>query len=135
ALLGCAPVYRVAMAACFHRPDPAEIDYHVRWAYDARTAWPARAAYLATLRGTGRDLVERGEVWRRVLRTLEHPALVIHGRADRIVLPRHGEAVMEALPRRIARWIDACGHFPHIEHAGTVNEWLAAFLAGRPAAR
>jgi pimeloyl-ACP methyl ester carboxylesterase len=33
------------------------------------------------------------------------------------------------------RWIDACGHFPQIEHAQTVNEWLAEFLVARPAPR
>jgi pimeloyl-ACP methyl ester carboxylesterase len=33
------------------------------------------------------------------------------------------------------RWLDACGHFPHIEHAPVVNGWLEEFLVGRPAPR
>jgi pimeloyl-ACP methyl ester carboxylesterase len=135
ALLGCAPLYRAVMSSGFHRADPKEVDFHIRWAHATRTAWPARAAYLATLRGIGLDFTERAASWRRTLRALEQPVLLIHGREDRIVPPGHGEAVGEALPRRIQRWIDGCGHFPHIEHADVVNEWLAAFLAGRPAAR
>jgi pimeloyl-ACP methyl ester carboxylesterase len=35
----------------------------------------------------------------------------------------------------VARWIERCGHFPHIEHAGVVNGGLAEFLVGRPAPR
>src|SRR2546425_1136982 len=40
-----------------------------------------------------------------------------------------------ALARGRVRLLDACGHFPHIEHAQVVNGWLAGFLVGRPAPR
>jgi pimeloyl-ACP methyl ester carboxylesterase len=33
------------------------------------------------------------------------------------------------------RWVDACGHFPQIEHVEAVNGWLVDFLVGRPAPR
>jgi pimeloyl-ACP methyl ester carboxylesterase len=47
----------------------------------------------------------------------------------------HATTLVDACPRAAVRWIDACGHFPQIEHAAVVNEWLGEFLATRAAAR
>lgn len=135
ALCGCAAVYRAALARCFHAPRRAEIDFLVRHAYGERTSWPARAAYLATLRHVRDDLGEHGEGYRRLLASLDLPVLLIHGRQDPVVPRAHCEAAARGLPRARVRWIDACGHFPQVEHAAVVNEWLADFLAGRPAPR
>jgi pimeloyl-ACP methyl ester carboxylesterase len=134
-LLGCAPLYRAALARCFHAPDAAEIDFLVRWAYPARTAFAARAAYLATLRGVRAEFFAHPEAYRRALAELDVPILLVHGRQDPVVPTAHCEAVGRGVPRPTLRWIDACGHFPHLEHPERLNGWLADFLAGRPAAR
>jgi pimeloyl-ACP methyl ester carboxylesterase len=135
AACGCAPLYRAALARCFHRPRPEEVRFLVDWSYAARTGWDARAAYLATLRGVRRDFESRGADYRRALGSLEQPVLLIHGRQDPVVPGDHCREVAATLSRATTHWIDACGHFPQIEHARTVNEWLGEFVVGRPAAR
>ena len=135
ALCGCAPVYRAAIARCFHAPVAEEVDYLVREGYAARTGPEAKAAYLATLRDLRRDVVDHAPDYRRALATLDAPVLIIHGRQDRVISPAHCAEASEALPRAQVRWIDACGHFPQIEHADVVNGWLTEFLVGRPAPR
>ena len=59
---------------------------------------------------------------------LEQPSLVIHGRQDPVVPISHAKAVAGGLPSAEGRWLERCGHFPQIEHAATVNGWLADFL-------
>ena len=56
-LCGCAPMYRAAIAACFHVPDPAEVDFLVGHDYGVRTAAPARVAGndARAARGAGRS--------------------------------------------------------------------------------
>lgn len=135
ALCGCAPLYRAALARCFHRPRPEDVRFLVDWSFAARTGWDARAAYLATLRGVRRDFETRAADYRRVLGSLEQPLLLIQGRQDPVVPPGHCQEFARALPRATVRWVDACGHFPQIEHARAVNDWLGEFLVGRPAAR
>ncbi|HXU89549.1 MAG TPA: alpha/beta fold hydrolase [Methylomirabilota bacterium] len=134
-LFGCAPVYRAAIAACFHAPDPAEVEFLVREDYAERTAAPARAAWLRTTRALREELVERAQDYRRAIATLDVPVLLVHGRQDRAVSPAHCADASEGFARGRARWLDACGHFPHIEHPAVVNGWLEEFLVGRPAPR
>ena len=135
ALCGCAPLYRAAIARCFHAPTAAEVDFLVREAYAARTCPEAKAAYLATLRDVRRDIVDHAADYRQALATLEAPVLLIHGRQDRVIAPGHCGEAAEALPRAQVRLIDGCGHFPQIEHVDVVNGWLTEFLVGRPAPR
>jgi pimeloyl-ACP methyl ester carboxylesterase len=135
ALCGCAPLYRAALARCFHAPVAEEVDYLVREGYAARTSPEAKAAYLATLRDVRRDIVDHAPDFRRALAALEPPVLLIHGRQDRVITPAHGGEAADVLPGARVRWIDACGHFPQIEHASVVNGWLTEFVAGRPAPR
>lgn len=132
---GSAPLYKAAIARCFHRPVPDEVDFLVECHYAARTGAPARAAYLATVRGMRQDFDERAEGYRNAIATIEAPVLLIHGRQDRIVQASHCAAVAAGLGRATVRWLDQCGHFPHIEHVEAVNGWLAEFLVGRPAPR
>ena len=134
-LLGCAPLYRAALARCFHAPVPEEVEFLVKWGQRRRTSFDARAAYLATLRGVRDDFVARSGDYRRALSTLDLPVLLVHGRQDPVVPPTHCADVSDGLPRAAVRWLDACGHFPQIERAPMVNAWLADFLAGRPAPR
>ena len=135
ALLGCAPLYRAAVARCLHAPRRAEVAFFVGHAYAERASAPARAAYLATLRGVRRDFERHAQDYRRALATLDLPVLLIHGRQDRVVPAVHCAEVADALAHAAVRWVDACGHFPQIEHARTVNGWLVDFLVGRPAPR
>jgi pimeloyl-ACP methyl ester carboxylesterase len=134
-LVAPAALYRAALARCFHAPARPEVDFFVDHEYAERAGWPARAAYLATLRGVRRDFEARAPAYRRTLATLDVPVLLIHGRQDRVVPPVHCAEVVEAFPHAGVRWLDACGHFPQIEHAPAVNGWLSDFLVGRPAPR
>jgi pimeloyl-ACP methyl ester carboxylesterase len=135
ALGGCAPLYRAALARCFHLPVPQEVEYLVREGYAERTGPAAKAAYLATLRDIRRDIVDHAPDYRRALATVDPPVLLIHGKQDRVVAPAYCAEAAETLPRTRVHWIDACGHFPQIEHADAVNTWLTEFLVGRPAPR
>ena len=135
ALCACGPVYRQALARCFHAPVGAEVEFLVREAYAERTSPEAKAAYLATLRDLRRDLVEHAGDYRQTLATLGLPLLMIHGRQDRVISAAQCQDAATLLPGTSVRWIDACGHFPQIEHAEVVNRWLIEFLVGRRAAR
>jgi pimeloyl-ACP methyl ester carboxylesterase len=135
ALLGCARLYRAAVGRCFHAPLREEIDFLVSHDYATRTCFEARAAWLAVLRGVGTDFVAHGPDYRRAIGTLDLPVLLVHGCQDPAVAPAHCAEVAEALPRAAVRWVDACGHFPQIEHPQAVNAWLTEFLVGRPAPR
>jgi pimeloyl-ACP methyl ester carboxylesterase len=135
ALCGRRSVYRAALARCFASPVRDEIDFLVETHYTARTGLDARAAYLGTVRHVSADFVEHGGAYRRALATLDVPALLIHGRQDPVVAPAHCAAVAGGLTRAGVRWLDACGHFPHIECPSAVNAWLAEFLVARPAPR
>jgi len=107
----------------------------VGWEYATRTTAAARAAWLATVRSLSTDFVERSADYRRAIATLDLPVLLVHGRQDPAVPAAHCAETAEGFARATVRWLDACGHFPHIEHAQVVNGWLADFLVGRPAPR
>ena len=128
-------LYRAALARCFHAPKAREIDALVDWSYAARTAWDAKAAYLATVRDVRADFAGRAAGYRRVAGTLGLPVLLVHGRQDPVVGADHCANVAKGFPRASVRWVDACGHFPQIEHADVVNRWLEDFLVARPAPR
>ena len=132
---GCAKLYKAALARCFHVPDRGEIDFFVDYRYATRSDAPARAAYLATLRDVRIDFEVHGGDYRRALATLAQPVLLIHGRQDHVVPAAHCAEVAAVLRHAMVRWVDACGHFPQIEHVDAVNGWLVDFLVGRPAPR
>jgi pimeloyl-ACP methyl ester carboxylesterase len=134
-LCGARPLYRAAIARCFHSPTKDDVDALVDWNYTARTAWEAKAAYLATLRDVRGDFEARAPAYRRVAGTLALPVLLVHGRQDPIVPAVHCVDVAKGFRRASVRWLDECGHFPQLEHADTVNRWLEEFLVARPAPR
>lgn len=117
-----------ALARCFAAPDPDEIAFLVAHEYAARTSPAGRAAYLSTLRSVRADFTADAGAYRTALARLEAPALLIHGSQDPVVPISHAAAVADGLPSAEGRWLDRCGHFPQIEHAATVNGWLADFL-------
>ena len=132
---GCAPLYRAAIARCFHAPPADEVAFLVGWEYATRTTAAARRAWLRTVRSLAGDFVERRADYRRAITTLDVPVLLVHGRQDPAIPAAHCAETAEGFARGSVRWLDACGHFPHIEHAQVVNGWLADFLVGRTATR
>jgi non-heme chloroperoxidase len=60
-----------------------------------------------------------------VLRSLEVPLLVTHGRADSVVLPAMAEHVLATCPTAEASWYDGVGHVPHLEDPQRFNHELA----------
>jgi pimeloyl-ACP methyl ester carboxylesterase len=135
ALCGRAPIYRAAVARCFHVPHSGEVDFLVEHDYAIRTGAEARAAWLSTMRDIRTDFIDHRADYRRAIATLDLPVLFVHGRQDPAVSPAHATEATAGFPRAGLRWVDACGHFPHLEHAQAVNAWLAEFLIGRPAPR
>ncbi len=61
-----------------------------------------------------------------VLRALEVPLLVTHGREDTVVLPAMAEHVLATCPTAEASWYDGVGHVPHLEEPERFNRELAA---------
>jgi pimeloyl-ACP methyl ester carboxylesterase len=61
-----------------------------------------------------------------VLRSLEVPLLVSHGRLDAVVLPAMAEHVLATCPNAEASWYDGAGHVPHLEQPERFNRELAA---------
>lgn len=123
----------VALERCFANPDRDEVDFLVGHQYAARSSAEGRAAYLSMLRCVQADFTAGAGEYRRALAELDRPALVIHGRQDRVVPLSHAEAVVGGFQMVESRWLDRCGHFPQIEHAAAVNEWLGDFLFARAA--
>jgi pimeloyl-ACP methyl ester carboxylesterase len=59
-----------------------------------------------------------------VLRDLEMPLLVTHGRADTVVLPAMAEHVLEVCPTAQVSWYEGVGHAPHLEAPERFNREL-----------
>ncbi|MBI4611544.1 MAG: alpha/beta fold hydrolase [Candidatus Rokubacteria bacterium] len=125
---------RAALARCFAEPVPAEVDFLVQRGHAARATAAGQAAFLSALREARDDFRRDAERYRRALSALDLPVLAIHGCQDRVVPLAHAETVARSLPRAALRVLDRCGHFPQIEHASTVNEWLGEFIASVPIA-
>ena len=49
------------------------------------------------------------------LHQIEKPALVVTGRHDQVISPRHAEEVASRLPQSQLRILEQSGHYPHIE--------------------
>ena len=60
-----------------------------------------------------------------VLRALEVPLLVTHGRADTVVLPAMAEHVLATCATAEASWYEGVGHVPHLEEPERFNRELA----------
>jgi pimeloyl-ACP methyl ester carboxylesterase len=61
-----------------------------------------------------------------VLRALQVPLLVTHGRADSVALPAMAEHVLATCPTAEASWYDGVGHAPQLEEPERFNSELAA---------
>jgi len=127
-------VCATALHHCFVAADPAEVAFLAGQQYGVRATSEGRAAYLATLRDVRRDFTVGAPAYRAAIAQWSRPALVIHGCQDPVVPLAHAEAVVRGLRRVERRWLDPCRHFPQIEHADAVDDWLGEFAfagAGR----
>ena len=59
---------------------------------------------------------------------LKVPALVIHGRGDRLIKTENGLKLAEEIPNAQSLFIDNCGHCPHVEHEEQVYKAIEDFL-------
>ena len=64
-----------------------------------------------------------------VLRALDLPLLVSHGRADSVVLPAMAEHILATCPTAEVSWYDGVAHAPHLEAPERFNRELAALVA------
>lgn len=62
------------------------------------------------------------------LRGVDKPALVIHGREDRVVPVENGYSLAMLLPHVTAVIVSACGHWVQVEQADTFETQLRIFL-------
>lgn len=70
-----------------------------------------------------------------VLRALEVPLLVTHGREDTVVLSAMAEHILATCPTAEPSWYDGVGHMPHVEDPERFNRELAAFTRRAGVAR
>ncbi len=56
------------------------------------------------------------------------PALIVWGKADRIVPPEHGAAYLGALPNASFALIDDAGHLPQLETPDTLRDLVTEFV-------
>jgi len=104
---------RAFVKALVARPLPAE---------DFETALCSSIAVPARIRA---NLVAREIDGDDVLRALEVPLLVTHGRADSVVLPAMAEHVLATCLVAEASWYEGVGHTPHLEEPERFNRELA----------
>lgn len=118
---------RGLVASIFH--DARHVDERLLAYFQARFAdrrW--RAGLLRTIRGTMDHSV------RDRLPLVTQPTLLVSGREDRIVDPRHAAEAAALLPNCQHLCLPRCGHAPQMEKAGFINRLVAHFLTTtRPA--
>ena len=88
----------------------------------------AREAYADALRGMMDR--ERARPY-RILDRLEQiaiPTLVVWGRQDPLGIYERGVEAVRRLPHGRLVTFEACGHFPHLEHAEAFNRMVRDFL-------
>jgi len=62
------------------------------------------------------------------LRNVQVPALLIHGRDDRVLHPEHALTLLAHLPDSRLVLLNRCGHWAMIEHAAEFNRLVTDFL-------
>lgn len=61
--------------------------------------------------------------------TIGSPSLVLWGRQDKILEIEFAEKFINTLPSAELRWIEECGHVPHLEQSETTANEIAQFLS------
>jgi non-heme chloroperoxidase len=104
---------RSFVRACVVKPVPDD---------DLETAMCWNVTVPAAIRA---NLAARELDYDDVLRALEVPLLITHGRADTVVLPAMAEHVLTTCPTAEVSWYDGVGHVPHVEEPERFNRELA----------
>lgn len=101
----------------------------------------AELRYRASLRPGAQEAYEQmfpapRQRWVDALASPEHeiaalnqPALVIHGREDRVIPPSCSQRLFALIPRAELHMFGRCGHWTQIEHADRFNRIVGDFLA------
>jgi len=105
--------------------DERLVEYYLRHFGDRR--W--RAGLLRTVRGTMSHCV------RDHLHLVSQATLLVSGREDCIVDPRHAAVAAGLMPNCRHVCIPQCGHAPQMEKPALVNRLVEEFLTGAPVAR
>ena len=113
--------------------DPAAVPEEMLLSRLTAYALPgAREAYADALRGMMDR--ERARPY-RILDRLEQiavPTLVVWGRQDPLGIYERGVEAVRRLPRGRLATVEACGHFPHLEHPDVFNRTVRDFLTTPP---
>ncbi|MDI3313804.1 MAG: alpha/beta hydrolase [Mycobacterium sp.] len=62
------------------------------------------------------------------IRDIRCPALIVHGREDRVIPPEASRRLFELIPDAQLHMFGKCGHWTQIEHAAAFNRLVASFL-------
>jgi len=63
------------------------------------------------------------------------PCLILWGRQDEILPPaEYAPKFVAAIPSAAFRWVESCGHSPHLEQPRVMAEAIVAFRTGQPVA-
>ncbi len=69
------------------------------------------------------------ELDHKQVQTIQAPALMFHGRDDRVVHFENTLRLVQLIPNARMVLINRCGHWLQIEHADTFNRMVLSFLA------
>ena len=92
----------------------------------------AHKAFLKTLRGflaLGGFPKPQIEALQAAMPAMKQPTLVVWGRNDRLLPPKHADILKTKLPNARVILFDTCGHLPQIERAANFNTAVLDFLA------
>lgn len=74
----------------------------------------------------------RGEASAEEIASIKQPALVIHGRDDRVVHFEAGLRLVSSIQNSRLVLLNRCGHWAQLEHADEFNRLVADFIAKTP---
>jgi non-heme chloroperoxidase len=114
---------RAFLRACVAKPLPAE-------EFETALAWNIAVPPRIRANLAAREIDDDD-----VLRALDVPLLVTHGRQDTVVLPAMAEHVLATCPTAEASWYDGVGHAPHLEAPERFNRELASLVRASVARR
>lgn len=99
---------------------PGEAEFRIALAYNMLVP----AAVRQAIAGWSTDPAETVALLKKV----QVPTLITHGRKDAVVLPSAAEMTAATIQGARISWFDACGHSPFCEDAPRFNRELAEFV-------